>query len=100
VRVDERTGSNLELLAKTLVDESLQGRRFVFVGHSDTRGEAEHNMGLSQRRADAAYEAVVRTEPALEGRIARRGRGETEPIELGDSEDAHWANRRLQVLVE
>ena len=100
VQVDDKTAANLDELAQALVDPQFSGRKFVFVGHSDSRGEAPHNMELSRQRAASVAEDVIRREPTLSGRISTTGRGEAEPIESGDTEDAHWANRRLQVIVQ
>lgn len=98
--VDAGTVPNIEVLAAALADESLEANGFAFVGHADLRGAADYNLALSRQRADAIYDAVVELEPALEGRISVTGRGEGEPIDSGSTEEAHWANRRLQVLVE
>ena len=98
--VDSITGENVAKLARSLVNESLAGREFEFVGHADVRGDAMRNMELSRQRAIAIYARVINLEPGLEGRITASGRGETEPIESGNSEEAHWANRRLQVLIK
>jgi outer membrane protein OmpA-like peptidoglycan-associated protein len=98
--VDSITAENVAKLASALMDESLAGREFEFVGHADSRGDAMQNMELSRQRAMAIYASVVDIEPGLAGRITAGGRGETEPIEPGNSEAAHWANRRLQVLIK
>jgi len=97
--VDPTTAGNIELLARTLSGEELTDRKFEFVGHADIRGDSWSNMNLSRQRATTIYEAVIGLEPGLEGRISVLGRGESDPIELGDSEEAHRVNRRLQILV-
>ncbi len=97
--VDPTTASNIELLARTLSGDELEGRKFEFVGHADIRGDSWSNMNLSRQRATTIYEAVIGLEPGLEGRISVSGRGESDPIELGDSDEAHRVNRRLQILV-
>ncbi len=98
--LDPSTSHNIELLANTLSDDEFQGRNFEFVGHADVRGDAQYNMELSRQRAYAIYEVVTGIDANLEGRISVSGLGESDPIELGDSEDAHRANRRLQILVK
>jgi OOP family OmpA-OmpF porin len=98
--LDPSTSRNIELLADTLSDDEFQGRNFEFVGHADIRGDAQYNMELSRQRAYAIYEVVMGIDANLEGRISVTGLGESDPIELGDSEDAHRANRRLQILVK
>jgi outer membrane protein OmpA-like peptidoglycan-associated protein len=98
--LDPSTSRNIELLANTLSDDEFQGRNFEFVGHADVRGDAQYNMALSRQRATAIYEVVMGIDANLEGRISVSGLGESDPIELGDSEEAHRANRRLQILVK
>ena len=97
---DSSTSRNIEILASTLSDPEFQDRDFVFVGHADVRGDAEYNKVLSRRRAYAIYEIIVGIEADLEGRISVKGMGESEPIEPGNTEEAHRANRRLQVVVK
>ncbi|HUO81448.1 MAG TPA: OmpA family protein [Gammaproteobacteria bacterium] len=99
-RADARTAQNIKKLAEALADKRLAGSGFAFVGHADVRGEADYNLVLSRKRADAIYDAVVELEPDLAGRISVTGKGAAEPIDSDSTEEAHWRNRRLQVLVE
>lgn len=97
--VDTRTRSNVRVLARALSDPQLSGKRFLFIGHADERGEEDHNMRLSERRAEAIYQSIVLMEPSLEGRIDVMGRGEYSPIDSRSSAEAWRANRRLQVVL-
>ena len=99
-QVDTQTQPNVAILARALADSSLSGSRFMFIGHADVRGTAEHNLELSQRRSQALSQNIVRLEPSLAGRIDTQGRGESDPLDLGNTEAAHRANRRLQVLLK
>jgi len=98
--VDAQTQPNVDMLAHALADPSLASRQFLFVGHSDSRGDAQYNVGLSLQRAQALSQAVVAVEPGLKGRISVEGHGSREPIDPGTDEAALRANRRLQVLVK
>ena len=100
IEVDSQTQPNVATLAHALADPSLSGGRFMFVGHADVRGTDEHNMELSKRRSQALARAIMQLEPALSGRIDTMGRGESEPLDMSLTENAHRANRRLQVLLE
>jgi outer membrane protein OmpA-like peptidoglycan-associated protein len=97
-RVDALTRQNVAVLAHALADPSMKGRRFVFIGHADERGDERANLALSKQRAEAIYQGVVLLEPSLEGRVDVIGRGEYEPIDPGQDERAHRTNRRLQVV--
>ena len=98
--VDAQSRPNLDLLAHSLADPSLAGRKFTFVGHSDARGGDQYNVSLSLQRAQAISQLVTSLEPSLAGRIAVEGHGAREPIDTGTGEAALRANRRLQVLVK
>jgi peptidoglycan-associated lipoprotein len=99
IAVDPQTQPNLELLAHALADSSLEGKKFVFIGHSDPRGGDEYNVELSRQRAQAISGIISGIEPALKDRIQIEGHGAHELIDLGTDDNALRANRRLQVLV-
>ena len=98
--VDARTRSNVRILARALTGPELAGKRFLFVGHADERGEADNNMALSKRRAETIHQSVILMEPSLEGRIDVIGRGEYDPIDPRSNEEAWRVNRRLQVILK
>ncbi len=62
-------------------------------GHTDSRGSAEYNMKLSQRRAEAVANALIQrgVDPV---RITTIGFGESQPV----SSDAS-ANRRVDIKI-
>lgn len=63
-------------------------------GHSDSVGEADYNLRLSQARANAVRAALVeRGAPA--GRLRSVGYGETTPIALNATREGRAANRRI-----
>jgi len=67
-------------------------------GHTDTQGSADHNMKLSQERADAVRDYLMGR--GIEGsRLTAVGYGEAEPVDPGDDEVAHARNRRVQFIV-
>jgi outer membrane protein OmpA-like peptidoglycan-associated protein len=98
--VDDRTRSNIAVLAEALADPAYAQQHFTFVGHADARGVEPNNVVLSKRRAEAMAQAVVLLQPSLRGRIDVIGRGSSEPIDAGHDENAYRANRRLQVLLK
>jgi outer membrane protein OmpA-like peptidoglycan-associated protein len=100
VIVDQETRPNIAILAHALADTSMEGRNFLFIGHSDARGGDQFNVELSRQRAEALSQSVVTIEPTLNGRIKVEGHGAREPIDTGSDARALRANRRLQVLVD
>jgi outer membrane protein OmpA-like peptidoglycan-associated protein len=98
--VDEETRANVSKLADALADPGLVGRKIVFIGHSDQRGDEGYNESLSRARAQAISESVVALKPQLAGMIVIEGRGAREPVNSGSDEASLRANRRLQVITK
>ncbi|MEM7609444.1 MAG: OmpA family protein, partial [Myxococcota bacterium] len=65
-------------------------------GHTDDRGDDDYNLELSQRRAQAVVNYLVRRGRVDESRLRARGFGETNPIETNDSREGRAANRRVE----
>lgn len=99
-QVDAETRANVVQLAQALADPGLAGKRFLFVGHADVRGDELRNVDLSRQRAEVLAQTVMMMAPSLDGRIETVGRGAYEPIDHGQGERAYRANRRLQVLLK
>jgi OOP family OmpA-OmpF porin len=64
-------------------------------GHTDSRGRDEHNLRLSQQRADSVREYLLRAGIATE-RLTARGYGETTPIETNATPQGRGLNRRVE----
>jgi outer membrane protein OmpA-like peptidoglycan-associated protein len=71
---------------------------FDVEGHTDSTGTSEHNMGLSQRRADS-----VRSYLANQGvptlRINAVGYGESRPKSSNDTPEGRQLNRRVEIHI-
>jgi len=67
-------------------------------GHTDTRGRADYNLALSQKRAERVREQLIRSgaDPA---RIEAVGMGPQHPRDLGTTERAHERNRRVEFVI-
>lgn len=73
-------------------------RRLMVEGHTDSRGEAEYNKDLSERRADSVTEALVeRGIPS--DRIRPVGLGEEYPVAGNDTSAGMQQNRRVEIVV-
>ncbi len=66
------------------------------VGHTDSVGKKAYNMTLSQGRANAVKEALIK-EGVDASRLKSRGRGELEPIADNRTKAGRQANRRIEV---
>lgn len=69
--------------------------RLRIEGHTDTQGTDDHNLRLSQARAESVVNYLVRAgiDPA---RLEAHGLGESEPLQHGDTEEVHATNRRVE----
>lgn len=65
-------------------------------GHTDTQGDAAHNRGLSQRRADAVQQYLLDRGVRIKALIAR-GHGADDPVADNDSADGRAMNRRVEL---
>jgi len=68
------------------------------VGHTDTDGEDSFNQALSETRAQAVIDYLVKAGlPA--NRFTAVGRGSTEPVAGNDTDEGKAQNRRIEFLV-
>lgn len=73
-------------------------RNIVIEGFTDDRGSEQTNQRLSQRRAQAVREALVRA-GVPGGRIVARGLGESYPVASNASPAGRQLNRRVEILI-
>lgn len=85
----------LQRLAAALSNEQLKGSRFRIVGHTDARGTAEYNQGLSERRARAVADYLLEHEYITQDRLEVSARGKTELIAGFAPEDER--QRRVEI---
>ncbi len=67
-------------------------------GHTDTDGDPESNLALSQARVDAARAAMIERGGDPD-RITAVGKGETEPIADNSTEEGRQLNRRVELTI-
>ena len=65
-------------------------------GHTDSVGDSNYNMGLSQRRADAVSR-YIQTRGVLSQRLLTRGMGEDHPIASNSTAQGRAQNRRVEI---
>jgi len=71
--------------------------RIQVEGHTDARGRRENNMRLSQQRAEAVVQYLVRRGGVDAGRLVARGFGPDRPVvEDASTPDQHAENRRVE----
>ena len=67
-------------------------------GHTDTDGDPTANQALSERRAQAVADYLVR-KSVNASQLGVTGLGETEPLDPSGTEDANARNRRIEFKV-
>lgn len=86
----------VEKIGAALTSERLTGSNFVINGHTDERGTAEHNLDLSQRRAETVVNLLISRFGISPDRLKAVGHGFEE---LADPEHPLAAqNRRVQIV--
>jgi OmpA-OmpF porin, OOP family len=83
-------------LADALTDPKLRPYRYLIVDHVEAAGRRDHNLILSQRRADSVRDVLVNTFKVAPKRLQALGLGEEQ---LQDANrPASPANARLQII--
>jgi len=67
-------------------------------GHTDNIGTKEYNQKLSEKRADAVMEYLIKNGISPE-RLRTRGFGETKPLASNNTEEGRSKNRRTEFLI-
>ncbi len=73
--VTERAKAQLDKLGLALEDKRLSGRRFIFRGHTDAKGDANYNLRLSDLRAEAVKKYITGHFRVNESNIQSIGNG-------------------------
>lgn len=69
------------------------------IGHTDSRGSAEYNQKLSERRAQSVANYLY-TQGIAKERITVRGMGEESPKASNDTAQGRMENRRVEVIID
>ncbi|MDZ7719896.1 MAG: OmpA family protein [Balneolaceae bacterium] len=70
----------------------------MIVGHTDSRGEEDYNLKLSERRAESAS-TYMKSQGLASSRIQVVGRGELEPLSENETDAGRQKNRRIEVAI-
>jgi outer membrane protein OmpA-like peptidoglycan-associated protein len=70
----------------------------LIVGHTDSVGTHTYNEDLSRRRSQAAANYLV-AQGLERSRVQTMGLGETEPVNMANTDAAAAQNRRVEVAI-
>lgn len=73
--------------------------RVAIVGNTDSTGAFRYNLDLSQRRAQAMADELIRVHGVSADRIAPVGVGEIAPVASNDTPEGRAQNRRVDVVL-
>ena len=74
--------------------------RVVVEGHTDAFGSDADNLGLSQARADAVVQHLLRTLPISPANLNAMGFGETRPVANNETAEGRKRNRRIDIVIK
>ncbi len=78
--------------------QSEPDKKIRIEGHTDATGDSETNLEISERRANAVFEALVSLGVDA-SRFTTAGMGEDFPIASNDTEEGRDQNRRVDVIL-
>lgn len=87
---------NIQSLASSL--NKYPGTDIKVIGHTDSRGTEEYNMGLSEKRA-AAVKAYAVSQGVPSSRLITVGKGFSEPIGDNATDAGRAENRRVEIVI-
>ena len=74
-------------------------KRINIIGHTDSDGDDNSNLALSEKRAQAVKDALVRDYGVDGGRMDVKGKGESDPVAENTSPEGKAANRRVEFVL-
>lgn len=94
--IKPESGVVLKEMATTLQENPTVNIKII--GHTDSDGDANANLVLSQKRAVAVKNALINFYGISASRIQTEGKGESEPVKANTSEDGKAQNRRVEFI--
>lgn len=95
IKEDKETKEILDTVAQVM-KENTQITKLRIEGHTDDVGGDDHNMKLSQGRADAVIAWLTTKGGIDKARLDGKGWGEHHPLEKNDTKEHKEMNRRVE----
>jgi outer membrane protein OmpA-like peptidoglycan-associated protein len=89
------------LLAKVIrATAELPGASITIQGHTDSQGDAQRNLVLSQERAEAVRAYLEANAELADRLVTTVGLGESTPVATNDTAEGRALNRRIDVVFD
>lgn len=98
-RAELKSGAATNLAKLATFLNQYEDRSVLIEGHTDSVGNDDYNLGLSQRRADSVKVWLMR-QGVNSNRLITTGKGESSPVAGNDSASGRQLNRRVEVIIE
>ncbi len=95
-RLKPESGPVIQAIARGL--ETNPNLKLQIEGHTDSVGNAAHNLDLSKRRAEAVKAVLVAQFRIDTARLSAAGLGATKPIDSNDTPQGRSQNRRVELV--
>lgn len=99
-KLTQKSQQTLKKLTETFKDSLSYNNKITVIGHTDTKGSEEYNQVLSEKRAKIVADYLKDELPTLSKKILAIGKGESEPISQGNTEQDHKINRRVTFQIQ
>lgn len=96
-RVELKESAKIGLMKLTLLIDKNPNLYCWIEGHTDLIGGEQFNLELSQKRAEAVKDYLVRSMQIDPDRIITRGFGKSQPLVNAGDADAQAPNRRVEI---
>jgi outer membrane protein OmpA-like peptidoglycan-associated protein len=95
-RIKPESAASIKSIAFGL--EATPELKVLIEGHTDSTGNAEHNLDLSKRRAEAVKAVLVSEFKIDAARLSAAGMGATKPVGQNDTPQGRAQNRRVELV--
>lgn len=94
--IKPESGPVIKQIARGL--ETNPNLRLLIEGHTDSVGDAAHNLDLSKRRAEAVRSVLISQFSVDPARLTSAGLGSTKPVDTNDTPQGRAQNRRVELV--
>jgi outer membrane protein OmpA-like peptidoglycan-associated protein len=94
--IKPESGPVIKQIARGL--DSNPNLKLMIEGHTDSVGDAAHNLDLSKRRAEAVKAVLIGQFNIDASRLSATGMGSTKPVDSNDTPQGRAQNRRVELV--